>query len=409
MPVVFRDPAGFLRESCAVAGGGAAVGAVAGAVGVAAPVAATAGACALLGGAIAAALTRPPPPDGRPRRALRASIGALGGSLAGIGFAALSWRLGLGPAGTVAGGALGGLALAALLGVEEGIRDRAARAMGVVGAVVVGSVGAAALDNAAAFAASEAVPPAATTAALAGLFGLWVAAGAGARRLQAPQDPLRQKADDVLATLAEPERAKLQEALATWPEILAALDRDTGMAEDTRAEAARQARLLVDGAVETARTWGQIHDDLHSPKVKAVDDKLAALQARLHDTTDDVTRAHLTRALTALQAQRSAIEGLKVGMGRAEAALDAQLALLERLRLAVAQHRVSDRERFHVELTAVAEQAGRVSDDLDALASALAEAETLADRRTLADLERGARRALATDEVAAPVEVQRPA
>jgi hypothetical protein len=409
MAIVFRDPAGFLRESCAVAGGGAAVGAVAGAVGVAAPVAATAGACALLGGAIAAALTRPAPSDGRPRRALRASLGALGGSLAGIGFAALSWRLGLGPAGTVAGGALGGLALAALLGVDEGVRDRVARAMGVVGAVVVGGVGAAALDNAAAFAASEAVPPAAATAALAGLFGLWVAAGAGARRLQTPQDPLRQKADDVLATLAEPVRAKLQEALATWPEILAALDRDRGMADDTRVEAATQARLLVDGAVETARTWGQIHDDLHSPKVKAVDDKLAALQTRLHDTTDDVTRGHLTRALTALQAQRSAIEGLKVGMGRAEAALDAQLALLERLRLAVAQHRVSDRERFHVELTAVAEQAGRVSDDLDALASALAEAETLADRRALADLERGARRALATDEVAAPVEAHKPA
>jgi hypothetical protein len=68
--------------------------------------------------------------------------------------------------------------------------------------------------------------------------------------------------------------------------------------------------------------------------------------------------------------------------------------LLERLRLAVAQHRVSDRERFFVELTAVAEQAGRLSDDLDALASAVAEAEALADRRALADIERGARRAL---------------
>jgi hypothetical protein len=170
--------------------------------------------------------------------------------------------------------------------------------------------------------------------------------------------------------------------------------KDDAMSTGAKDETSKQARVLLDALLETARTWGQIHEDITSPKVKAVDDKLSDLEKRLKDTTDDVTRGHLTRALSALQAQRSAIDGLKVGMGRAEAAIDAQLALLERLRLAVAQHRVSDRERFNVELTAVAEQASRLSDDLDALSAAVAEAESLSDRRSLADLERGARRAL---------------
>jgi hypothetical protein len=99
---------------------------------------------------------------------------------------------------------------------------------------------------------------------------------------------------------------------------------------------------------------------------------------------------------------------LKINMGRAEAAIDAQLALMERLRLAVAQHRVSDRERFTVELTAVAEQAGRLSDDLETLSMAIAEAESLSDRRTLADLERDARRSMAAVTIDSGVDVEAP-
>ena len=178
------------------------------------------------------------------------------------------------------------------------------------------------------------------------------------------------------------------------------------MSSSSREETLKQAELLMTHLLETGTTWGQIHSDLRSPKVKAVDDKLKDLEARLVATSDEVTRGHLGRALAALMAQRSAVDGLKINLGRAEAAIDAQLALLERLRLAVAQHRVSDRERFTVELTAVAEQAGRLSDDLETMSKAIAEAESLSDRRTLADLERDARRSMAAVTVDSVIEVE---
>jgi hypothetical protein len=397
MTVVFRDPAAFFRETLAVTAGAAATGALAGFAGVAAPLVAASGAAALFGASVGAALTRTPSPGPRSATALRSVVGSVGGALAGIGFAALSWRLGLGLPGTVAGGLLGGAALGALLVVDEPRRRAAARRTGIGAGALAGGLGAAALENAAQFAASEAVSSTLSLATLSGLFGLWIAAGAGARRLQAAEDPLTARADDVRDGLAEPVRARVDEGVSTWAEIDAGLARDTAMDDETRAEATRQTRSLIEGLLETARTWGQIHDDLHSPKVRAVDDKLADLERRLAETSDEITRGHLGRALIALQAQRAAIDGLRLGMARAGAAIDAQLALLERLRLAVAQHRVSDRERFHVELTAVAEQAGRLSDDLDALASAVAEAEALADRRVLADLERGARKVLAVE------------
>ena len=166
------------------------------------------------------------------------------------------------------------------------------------------------------------------------------------------------------------------------------------MSTETAGEAKRQARLLVESMLETAHTWKQIHGDLSSPRLRGIEDKLVDLEKRASETTDAVTQGHLQRAAQALRAQKAAIDGLKVGCARAEAAIDAQVALLERLRLAVAQHRVSDRERFAVEVSAVADQVSKLSDDLESLSAAIAEAESLADRRVLADLERLGRKAL---------------
>ena len=409
MAVQFKDPAGFWQETFAVTVGAAVAGAAVGIVGLAgAPMEAAAGAAAVFGGCVAAAVVHETPAAmtfGEHKPWLRGVVGAVGGALAGLGFAALSWRLNLGMGGVVGAGALGGLALGTLLG-GDGVTHRASHVAGLAGATAVGAVGAAGLENAARFAASEGAPIALTSTALAGFLGLWIAAGAGLRRLQPRIDPLSARAQLLLTTLVEPVRAKVLEALGTWSEIGAGIEADPSMSSSSREETLKQAELLMTHLLETGTTWGQIHSDLRSPKVKAVDDKLKDLEARLVATSDEVTRGHLGRALAALMAQRSAVDGLKINLGRAEAAIDAQLALLERLRLAVAQHRVSDRERFTVELTAVAEQAGRLSDDLETMSKAIAEAESLSDRRTLADLERDARRSMAAVTVDSVIEVE---
>jgi len=411
MAIQFKDPGGFWKETAAVTVGAAVAGAAVGVAGLAgAPMEAAAGAAALFGGCVAAAVVHETPAAmtfGEKKPLLRGVVGAIGGALAGLGFAALSWRLNLGMGGIVGAGALGGLALGTLLG-GDGAKHRASQVAGLAGATIVGAVGAAGIENAARFAASEGAPIAFTSTALAGFLGLWIAAGAGLRRLQQKADPLTERANALLETLVEPVRAKVLEALGTWSEIGQGIATDPSMSASSGEETMKQAELLMTHLLETATTWGQIHSDLKSPKVKAVDEKLKDLESRLAATSDDVTRGHLGRALAALMAQRSAVDGLKINMGRAEAAIDAQLALMERLRLAVAQHRVSDRERFTVELTAVAEQAGRLSDDLETLSMAIAEAESLSDRRTLADLERDARRSMSAVTVDNAVDVEAP-
>jgi hypothetical protein len=402
MALVFSDPVGFSVEVGAVAVGASVAGAVVGTlsmlgvVSASLPVDVAAGAAAVCGGCIAAAVVKKTPAAfvfAEHKPVLRTIMGAVVGAVAAVGCAALSWRLNLGPGGVVGAGTLGGLVVATLLS-GDGVKHRASQLAGLVGAVVVGGVGGAGLHNAARFAASEGASVLVTTTALAGLMGLWVAAAAGLRRLQPPQDPLRERAATLLETLADPVRRAVLETLGTWAEIHEGLAQDPSMSPSTADETRLQAEHLVRHVIETATTWGQIHRDLTSPKVRAVDDKLKDCEARLSATTDEITKAHLLRALAALMAQHSAVDGLRLNMSRAEAAIDAQQALLERLRLAVVQHRVSDRERFMVELAAVSEQASRLSDDLETLAAAVAETESLADRRALADVERDARRSL---------------
>ncbi|MCC7110520.1 MAG: NAD-binding protein, partial [Deltaproteobacteria bacterium] len=278
---------------------------------------------------------------------------------------------------------------------------------GLLAAATTGAVGAFALDRIAAFSASESAPVGLTAATMAGVLGLWIAAASGLRRLETVRDPVIEKSDAVLEGLVEPVLGKVKDGLSTWEEIHQGIAKDAQMSGDTAGEALRQGRRLVESMLETAQTWKQIHADLSSPRLAGIAEKLAEFEKRIGETEDEVTKGHLLRAAQALRAQKSAIDGLKVGTGRAEAALDAQVALLERLRLAVAQHRVSDRERFAVEVSAVADQVSRLSDDLESLSAAIAEAESLSDRRVLADLERAGRRAL--EQLGEPTEVDAPA
>lgn len=392
MSVTFRDAPGFWKETLAVTGGAVAAGVAVGVAGPGAlglPLVAAAGGAALFGGSVGAAVTRERPSQ----KGLRLALGVAGGALAAFGFAALAHSLGLGGAGTIVGGWLGGLALGALLGSEEKMKP-ASHVVGLVASSTTGAVGAVALARIAEFAVSESAPVGITAATMAGALGLWIAASSGLRRFEQVRDPLVTKGEGVLEGLADPVRAKVVDGLQTWQEIEEGLQKDGAMTGETAGEAKKQARLLVESMLETAHTWKQIHADLSSPRLKGIEEKLADLEKRAGETTDQVTAGHLLRAAQALRAQKAAIDGLKVGCARAEAALDAQVALLERLRLAVAQHRISDRERFAVEVSAVADQVARLSDDLESLSAAIAEAEALSDRRLLADLERAGRRAL---------------
>lgn len=387
--LTFRDGMRFCEEALTVTAG-AAVAGVAAPLVTGLPIEVAAPAAALLGGSIGAALSRPRPVT----KLARAAIGLLGGALAAVGFAALATRFGLGEAGGVIGGALGGLALGSLLASDDEDRSKTHTAMGVAGAAALGAVGAAAAARIAAYGAAEAAPVMFTSGVIAALMGLWIAAGSGLRRLERHQDELVRRAEGLLEHLADPVKTRVQEGLRAYAEILHVVENDHGIGPAMTADAQENARALFAALLDTADSYRQIHSDLGSARLAGIEEKLADLALRSKSSDDPVTLGHLARAQQALRAQKAALDGLRVGKQRAEAAIDAQVALLDRLRLAVAQYQASDRERFALEMSAVADQVARLTDDLDSLSAAISEAESFSDRRILADVERAGRRAL---------------
>lgn len=391
MALTFRDSPAFLREALAVTAGATVAGLAAPLV-TTLPLVAVAPAAALLGGSVGAALTRKAPRS----RFLRAVLGVAGGAVAALGHVALSTRFGLDLAGAVAGGALGGLALAALLSSDEERNVSAKSALlGLTSAAGVGALGVLGAERIAAFAISEGSSVVVTSTAMAGLFGLWVSAAAGLRRVEEARDPVLVRGTALLQELPEPVRSRVAEGLGSYEAIVTALRASPDdMGPATASDAESHARELALALLDTAESHGRIGDGLGSGGIEEVEQKLTEVVAKQAASDDAITLVHLARAEQALRAQKSALEGLRVGKERSEAAIDAQVALLDRLRLAVAQFQASDRERFALELSAVSDQVARLSDDLDSLSAALAEAESYADRRLLAQVERAGRRAL---------------
>jgi hypothetical protein len=401
MSITFRDPPSFWRETLAVTIGAAAAGVVLPLLVTTLPLAVVAPAGALLGGSIGAAVTRKRPKSGL----VRAALGAVGGTLAALGHVALSTKFGLDLTGAIAGGALGGLALGGLLAGDEEDSTRST-VIGTVGATALGAIGVAGANQIAVYTAAEGASTVIAGGTIAGLLGLWVAAGAGLRRIEEVRDPLVVRYENLAEALKDPVASRVAEGMAAYQDIIANLERDESIGAVTGAEAKGHAVELTTAMLNTAEGWARIIGDSAGPSVEDIDEKLADLNMRTQSSSDPITLGHLTRAAQALRAQKTALEGLSVGRQRAEAAVDAQVALLDRLRLCIVQHQASDRERFALELNAVADQVSTLTDDLDSLTAAIAEAEAFSDRRLLADVERAGRRAL--DLQAGPLDIEEP-
>jgi hypothetical protein len=391
MKLRFRDSDSFGHEALATTIGAASFGLLAPLfTGLSLVVAAPA--AAILGGSLGAALTR-----GRPRsRLLRVLLGAAGGTLAALGHVALSTRFGLDLVGAAAGGALGGLALGTLLASDdEKGGSSLTTGLGLGAAALMGAVGVVGVHRLAVYADSVGSPAFVVSGVAAGLLGLWLSASAGLRRLERERDPLLVRYERIAISLQGPVKVRAAQGMHSYAEVMQVLaDGDSGMGPSMAEDALQSARALAGALLDTVEGWQRLRSDAGGSSSSDVEQKLADLALRKNGCEDEITLGHLRRAEQALRAQQLALEGLRVGRQRAEAALEAQVALLDRLRLAVAQYNAAERERFSLELSAVTDQVARLTDDLDSVSAALAEAESYADRRLLVDVERAGHRAL---------------
>jgi hypothetical protein len=236
--------------------------------------------------------------------------------------------------------------------------------------------------------------PAGVSAAFTGaLWTFWTATATGLRRVYEVKDDFLHRAKELRARVTGRPRSATGAACNVYEDVLSRL-RETPAAfgPATGAEVTHTAEALLAAHCAAVEAWHSLETELAVHDESALQEKLRSVLVRRQCTTDGVTTAHLARAEVALRAQQRALQDLRVGRERSEAAADVHLALLERLRLAVAHFEMTDRERFSLELGEVSSQAAKVSEDLDSVASILAAADAHEDRRVLAEAEASVRR-----------------
>lgn len=247
--------------------------------------------------------------------------------------------------------------------------------------------------------------------------GLWTLAGVGLGRIEPKRDPLLLRLLDAIAevTQLQKQRRSMASAVANkqqMPNVLDELLRDLQVLQQTyqdlesllssssaisqslKADVYQCRTTLTETCLSSTQQVRSIDEVIFRINIQEIHAKITNLDEKLLQTDDPTTKAHLTRSLQALRAQIGSFDALRKTQMRASSAIDANIALLERLRLAVAQQRVSLDERFAVELQSVTEQADKMSDEIESFHFALDEAANFTDQQVLLDAERRARVAL---------------
>ncbi len=279
----------------------------------------------------------------------------------GVLLTALPYALGMAPEWTVAcsAAAAGALLVRARLS-ERGEKGQVAEARPTLihfglGAVLSAGLTLAGSEVARVFSArlSDLATPALLGASVAGgILGLFVGLSAVAAHLGLSADPVEARAEELLPRLAGDFRMLCERALSLYRQCgqsLAVLPR-----EPAREELARTLARITRDAVELASEWAGVESQLEERAQAELQAEREDLERSARASTDAVARRQLELAAASLAEEVEHLGELKGRRERILARLRAEVALLERARVALLSLRSGQAQLKAAELSALA-------------------------------------------------------
>ena len=279
----------------------------------------------------------------------------------GVLLTALPYALGMAPEWTVAcsAAAAGALLVRARLS-ERGEKGQVAEARPTLvhfglGAVLSAGLTLAGSEVARVFSArlSDLATPALLGASVAGgILGLFVGLSAVAAHLGLSADPVEARAEELLPRLTGDFRTLCERALSLYRQCgqsLALLPR-----EPAREELARTLARITRDAVELASEWAGVETQLEERAQAELQAEREDLERSARASTDAVARRQLELAAASLAEEVEHLGELKGRRERIVARLRAEVALLERARVALLSLRSGQAQLKAAELSALA-------------------------------------------------------
>ncbi len=180
---------------------------------------------------------------------------------------------------------------------------------------------------------------------------LFVVLGSLPAHLALRPDPVEARCEALLPQLSGDFRVLAARALDLYRRCGHALARVPRTAE--REELARTLSQMTCGAVELASEWSGVEHQLEERTQRELESEIAELESSAQGCRDELARRQLESAAAALREELERVEGLKLRRERILARLKAEVALLERARVALIGIRSGQAQLRSAELSAV--------------------------------------------------------
>ena len=222
------------------------------------------------------------------------------------------------------------------------------------------------------------VPEFVASPAYGGLFGFLCGVALIVRQLWIAQDPVGQAFSEVRPKLSGEMLDLCQRAMGLYTRVQEVLHdrRNSGSADPELSRAVQDMVLRIFGL---AHKWHEVEREAARSSASDLSTRVGEIEAKLAATSDPVARRQYRMAREALSSQVRYLDDISRNRERVIAQVYNYLAALERLHLAVLNHRGADAAKLTDEIGPILDEIEDVGQEMDLVSDAISEAAEAAE------------------------------
>jgi len=215
------------------------------------------------------------------------------------------------------------------------------------------------------------------------LFGFLFGVSLIVRQVWIAQDPVGQAFSEVRPKLSGEMLDLCQRAMALYARIQEVLHdrRENGSADPELSRAVKDMVLRIFGL---AHKWHEVEREAARSSASDLHTRVEEIDAKLEATSDPVARRQYRMAREALSSQARYLDDISRNRERVTAQVYNYLAALERLHLAVINHRGADAAKLTDEIAPILDEIEDVGQEMDLVSDAISEAAVATDEAAVA-------------------------
>ncbi len=217
------------------------------------------------------------------------------------------------------------------------------------------------------------VPPFFAEPAHGALFGFLVSIGLLARQIMVTQDPVAEAFDEIKSTLSGEMLELSSRAVVLYQRIQEVLKDRQEKGAETEPDLSRSVQELVMKIISLGPKWNEVEREVEKTSADGLLERLEVLEKKIAGTTDEVARKQYRMAREALQSQAQYLQGISRSRERVMARVHNYLATLERLHLAVINHRGADAAKLSDEIHPILDEIDNFGHEMDFASEAMNE------------------------------------